>query len=245
MRPAPYLLLIPPLTRGIEYALQGSDSATRFGDADVVRSPTLGVANPTPGFPGRLTALAGPPAFALRPSTRQGVGLRWLRSSRSSESPHLERGRRIWHYVLLCEAPKHRGTFSYTRVPRPTAAACMMPRAEVGSMLVWDTPLRAVYQTSTAVLAVSRGAMGQFGGNFRDWGGRRLITSAPLNAGGAGGTPALLRVKGRSYVGGAPIWRNGDRAAGALSPFLLVQLSRPVRSSSPSAGLRGRAGGPP
>ncbi len=39
--------------------------------------------------------------FALGPSTRQGVGLRWLRSSRSSESPHLERGRRIWHCVLL------------------------------------------------------------------------------------------------------------------------------------------------
>ncbi len=59
LRPAPYLLLIPPLTRGIEYALQGSDSGTRFGDADVVRSPTLGVANPTPGFPGRLTVLCG------------------------------------------------------------------------------------------------------------------------------------------------------------------------------------------
>ncbi len=39
--------------------------------------------------------------FALGPSTRQGVGLRWLRSSRSSESPHLERGRRIWRCVLL------------------------------------------------------------------------------------------------------------------------------------------------
>ncbi len=69
--------------------------------------------SPSSNFPGRLTGPCGTACVSrFGPSTRQGVGLRWLRSSRSSESPHLERGRSIWHCVLLggrrnTERPSH------------------------------------------------------------------------------------------------------------------------------------------
>ncbi len=61
------------------------------------------------------------------------------------------------------------------RGPRPNNSGGMntLIFGRGGSVPVWSTSLRAVYQTSTAVLAVSRGRLEQFGGNFRDWGCRR------------------------------------------------------------------------
>ncbi len=168
MRPVPYLLLVPPLSREMSLPCKAVTPVLASRMPTSIARRHWGC-SPSSNFPGRLTGPCGTACvsrFVLPPAKASGC---------AGYGPPGRPRVRTWNggdafsATSSWRGAEHRGTFSYTRGPRPTAAACMNTQilVEVGSMLVWCTPLRAVYQTSTAVLEVSRGSLGQFGSNFR------------------------------------------------------------------------------
>ncbi len=152
--------------------------------------------SPSSNFPGRLTGPCGTACVSrldLPPAKASGC---------AGYGPPGRPRVRTWNggdafgTASSWRGAEHRWTFPYRGCSRPNISGGMMPKAEVGSVLVWVTPLRAVYQTSTAVLGVSRGNLGQFGGNFRDSGECRVVSREGRDA---GETPAVFGTRPWSH----------------------------------------------
>ncbi len=174
MRPASCLLLVPPLSREMSLPCKAVTPVLASGMPTSIARRHWGC-SPSSNFPGRLTGPCGTACVSrlfLPPAKASGCA--------GYGPPVLPRVRTWNGGDAFGAASSWRGAETQSdlliqRVPRPNSSGCMntLIFGRGGSALVWCTPLRAVYQTSTAVLAVSRGDLGQFGGNFRDWGCRR------------------------------------------------------------------------
>ena len=126
--------------------------------------------SPSSNFLGRLTGPCGTACvsrFVLPPAKASGC---------AGYGPPGRPRVRTWNGGdAFSAASSWRGAETQTNLPIPRVVPSQHQRrydaeGRGQSAPVWSTPLRAVYQTSTAVLGVSRGSLGQFGGNFRDSG---------------------------------------------------------------------------
>ncbi len=167
MRPAPYLLLVPPLSREMSLPCKAVTPVLASRMPTSIARRHWGC-SPSSNFPGRLTGPCGTACVSrldLPPAKASGCA--------GYGPPVLPRVRTWNGGDAFGTASSWRGAETQTDLPIPRVVPSQHQRrydaeGRGQSAPVWSTPLRAVYQNSTAVLAVSRGAMGQFGGN--SWG---------------------------------------------------------------------------
>ncbi len=122
--PAPYLLLVPPLSREMSLPCKAVTPVLASRMPTSIARRHWGC-SPSSNFPGRLTGPCGTACVSrldLPPAKASGC---------AGYGPPGRPRVRTWNggdafgTTSSWRGAEHRGTFSYTRGPRPTAAACM------------------------------------------------------------------------------------------------------------------------
>ncbi len=185
LRPASCLLLVPPLSREMSLPCKAVTPVLASRMPTSIARRHWGC-SPSSNFPGRLTGPCGTACVSrldLPPAKASGC---------AGYGPPGRPRVRTWNgggtfgTASSCRDAGTQSGLLIPRGPRPNNSGGM------NAHKFWQRWLcaRLEYvpsgrlQTSTAVLAVSRGAMGQFGGNFRDEGECRRPACAPLRQGG-------------------------------------------------------------